>query len=126
MGRVVEPLTNFLREVLQSMMGFVPLRSIMEKIVRDHSSAHFNDFKNIIMTMLDTYNYERNILDTAKQLFERDVHENTVKKTALLSHSSRPKAGKCAICRLAFKPAGDASLPTYVLASSVLAVRAHV
>lgn len=118
-GRVVEPLTNFLREVLQSMMGFVPLRSIMEKIVRDHSSAHFNDFKNIIMTMMDTYNYERNILDTAKHLFERDVHEATVKKTALLSHSSRPKAGKCVICALPFKPAGDQSLPTKAAAVGV-------
>lgn len=54
------------------MMGYVPIRIIMQKIVRDHSTAPFSDFKQIIIAMLDTYHYERNILETAKRLFDTD------------------------------------------------------
>jgi hypothetical protein len=67
---IQDKLTSFLREILRTMMSCVSITAILQKIVRDHGADEFKDFKSIIITMLDTYTYERNILQTAAQLLE--------------------------------------------------------
>jgi len=86
------------------MMGFVPLRSIMEKIVRDHSTAQFSDFKFVILAMLDTYHFETNIFETAKHLFERDHFEAHKAMRQKLVKGFR--GSRCTSCILCKKPFG--------------------
>lgn len=100
---VTRVFTDCLTKILQSMMGFIPIRIIMQKIVRDHSTAPFSDFKQIIIAMLDTYNYERNILETAKRLFDADHfrEHKTYRKTIQKGFRSSRKS-KCTLCERPF------------------------
>src|SRR3990167_1000308 len=94
-----------LRNVLQNMMGYVPLSLIMQKIARDHGSAHFSDFKPIIMAMLDTYNFENNILLTAKKLFDNDHFRaaKDYKEEKVKGFRTYP-ISRCALCSVQVKP----------------------
>ena len=97
-------LTNFLRDILQNMMGYVTLKSIMDKIVRDHSAAQLADFKSIIVTMFETYNFERNILETAKHLFDGDKFNAVDDMKKIKASGIRQKPGACSLCQFPFSP----------------------
>merc|ERR1711879_1064655 len=94
------------------MMGFVPLRFIMEKIVRDHSTAPFADFKPMILAMLDTYHYEQNILEAAKRLFDSDHFQaHSAYKKTLGRGFSCARASNCTLCKIPF--AGGCDVTVY-------------
>jgi hypothetical protein len=59
--------------VLYNMMGHVSLPAMLEKIVRDHGSDEFADFKSIFLSMLENFRYERTLLQTATRLIQQDV-----------------------------------------------------
>lgn len=67
-------LNSFIQRVIDNMMGYVALPAILKKIVTDHGSDKFGEFKTIFISMLDNYSYEQNILTTANQLFEYDTY----------------------------------------------------
>ncbi len=49
-------------DVIDGMMGYVPLRVIMDKILAEHGNHPFGDFRATILNMLSAYGYERAIL----------------------------------------------------------------
>lgn len=49
-------------DVIDGMMGYVPLRVIMDKILAKHGNHPFGDFRATILNMLSAYGYERAIL----------------------------------------------------------------
>lgn len=51
-------LIQLMGEIVEGMMGFVPLQDIMEKILTDHGSHEFGDFRGTILGMLSTYGFE--------------------------------------------------------------------
>lgn len=89
---------HFVGEIIEGMVGYVPLPMIMGKLLSDNGSQEFGDFKATILGMLGTYGYERTILDTAKNLIEDDTYYNIsiLKKGA--SHAYAPASSYCCKC----------------------------
>lgn len=55
-------LSQFIKEIVEGMIGFVHLPTIMSKLLSDNGSQEFGDFKLTILGMLGTYGFERRIL----------------------------------------------------------------
>ncbi|KAM7277027.1 hypothetical protein ACFE04_018893 [Oxalis oulophora] len=90
--------SQFIKEIVESMVGYVHLPTIMSKLLSDNGSQEFGDFKLTILGMLGTYGFERRILDTAKSLIEDDTFYtmSVLKKGA--SHGYAPRSMLCCIC----------------------------
>ncbi|KAJ7963418.1 vacuolar protein sorting-associated protein 8-like [Quillaja saponaria] len=90
--------SQFIKEIVEGMIGYVRLPTIMSKLLSDNGSQEFGDFKLTILGMLGTYGFERRILDTAKSLIEDDTFYtmNILKKGA--SHGYAPQSLVCCIC----------------------------
>ncbi|TKY64154.1 Vacuolar protein sorting-associated protein 8-like [Spatholobus suberectus] len=91
-------LSQFIKEIVEGMIGFVHLPTIMSKLLSDNGSQEFGDFKLTILGMLGTYGFERRILDAAKSLIEDDTFYtmSVLKKGA--SHGYAPRSLVCCIC----------------------------
>ncbi|KAK4848694.1 hypothetical protein QYF36_016176 [Acer negundo] len=83
--------SQFIKEIVEGMIGYVRLPTIMSKLLSDNGSQEFGDFKLTILGMLGTYGFERRILDIAKSLIEDDTFYNMslLKKGA--SHGYPPE-----------------------------------
>lgn len=90
--------SRFIKEIVEGMIGYVHLPTIMSKLLSDNGSQEFGDFKVTILGMLGTYSFERRILDTAKSLIEDDTFYtmSVLKKEA--SHGYAPRSLLCCIC----------------------------
>ncbi|XP_015572370.2 vacuolar protein sorting-associated protein 8 homolog [Ricinus communis] len=91
-------LSQFIKEIVEGMIGYVHLPTIMSKLLSDNGNQEFGDFKITILGMLGTYGFERRILDTAKSLIEDDTFYtmSLLKKGA--SHGYAPRSLVCCIC----------------------------
>lgn len=54
--------SQFIKEIVEGMIGFVHLPAIMSKLLSDNGSQEFGYFKLTILGMLATYGFERRIL----------------------------------------------------------------
>lgn len=54
--------SRFIKEIVEGMIGYVRLPTIMSKLLSDNGSQEFGDFKFTILGMLSTYGFERRIL----------------------------------------------------------------
>lgn len=54
--------SQFIKEIVEGMIGYVRLPTIMSKLLSDNGSQEFGDFKLTILGMLGTYGFERRIL----------------------------------------------------------------
>ena len=52
----------FIKEIVEGMIGYIRLPTIMSKLLSDNGSQEFGDFKITILGMLGTYGFERRIL----------------------------------------------------------------
>ncbi|GMI69544.1 vacuolar protein sorting 8 [Hibiscus trionum] len=98
-GHILRKLfSQFIKEIVEGMMGYVRLPTIMSKLLSDNGGQEFGDFKLTILGMLGTYDFERIILDTAKSLIEDDTFYtmSLLKKGA--SHGYAPRSLLCCIC----------------------------
>ncbi|CAH1429293.1 unnamed protein product [Lactuca virosa] len=88
----------FIKEIVEGMIGYVRLPTVMMKLLSDNGHQEFGDFKATILGMLGTYDFERKILDTAKSLIEEDTYYTMrlLKKGA--SHGHGPQSLLCCIC----------------------------
>lgn len=90
--------SRFIREIVEGMIGYVHLPTIMSRLLSDNGSQEFGDFKLTILGMLGSFGFERRILDTAKALIEDDTFYtmSLLKKGA--SHGYAPRGAVCCIC----------------------------
>ncbi|TQE13353.1 hypothetical protein C1H46_000920 [Malus baccata] len=90
--------SQFIKEIVEGMIGYVRVQTIMSKLFSDNGSQEFGDFKFTILGMLSTYGFERRILDTAKSLIEDDTFYtmSILKKGA--SHGYAPRSQICCSC----------------------------
>ncbi|OMO64188.1 hypothetical protein CCACVL1_21961 [Corchorus capsularis] len=102
-GHILRKLfSQFIKEIVEGMIGYVRLPTIMSKLLADNGRQEFGDFKLTILGMLGTYGFERRILDTAKSLIEDDTFYtmSLLKKGA--SHGYAPRSLQCCICNSLF------------------------
>lgn len=55
-------ISQFIKEIVEGMIGYVRLPTIMTKLLSDNGTQEFGDFKLTILGMLGTYGFERRIL----------------------------------------------------------------
>lgn len=67
-------LSQFIREIIEGMVGYVPLPAIMAKLLADNDNHEFGDFKLTILEMLGIYSFERRIL---VRFLDKDVAKLT-------------------------------------------------
>lgn len=62
-GHILRKLfSQFIKEIVEGMIGYVRLPTIMSKLLSDNVGQEFGDFKLTILGMLGTYGFERRIL----------------------------------------------------------------
>lgn len=86
------------------MMSFISLPAVLEKIMQDptYKSGKFGEIKELILGMLDTYNYELTLLRTTHNLLGRDLHGQYKQQQRFLSHGFKPNSLKCTLCSRPF------------------------
>ncbi|KAI8825032.1 Golgi CORVET complex core vacuolar protein 8-domain-containing protein [Fimicolochytrium jonesii] len=87
------------RDILYAMVGHVSLPSILLRIVQSQRSATFGEHRDIIFSMLESYTYERELLQATNRVMAADVHANHVRNARLRSEAFRPARGQCPLCR---------------------------
>ncbi|KAK2552517.1 Vacuolar protein sorting-associated protein 8-like protein [Acropora cervicornis] len=92
------------RHVLNSMMGYISLPAILQKIMQDptYNTGKFGEIKELILGMLDTYSYESTLLKTTNKLLAGDLHSSLSNLKRQSVHSFIPKSFRCAICHRVF------------------------
>ncbi|XP_077245678.1 transducin family protein / WD-40 repeat family protein [Tasmannia lanceolata] len=107
--------SQFIREIVEGMIGYVPLPTIMAKLLSDNGSQEFGDFKLTILGILGTYGYERRILDTAKSLIEDDTFYTMTLLKKRVSHAYAPQNLICCICGsfVTAKESSDSSIRVF-------------
>nr|XP_006819234.1 PREDICTED: vacuolar protein sorting-associated protein 8 homolog [Saccoglossus kowalevskii] len=88
------------KHVLNSMMGYIALPAILQKTMQDptYSSGKFGDMKELILGMLDTYNYEKTLLKTTNNLLNHDLHGSLVNLTMAVNKGLAAKDDNCHVC----------------------------
>eukprot|EP01090_Pellita_catalonica_P018512 TRINITY_DN6013_c0_g1_i2.p1 TRINITY_DN6013_c0_g1~~TRINITY_DN6013_c0_g1_i2.p1 ORF type:complete len:270 (-),score=42.40 TRINITY_DN6013_c0_g1_i2:13-822(-) len=84
--------------VLTSMMSFIELRAILDKIVSVFGTDQFGEFKSIIQDMVDSYAYEESILETVNQLLRRDMHNTFAELRCRRTKAYRANFSSCPVC----------------------------
>ena len=76
-------LTELIQMALDRMMGFVPLPDIVKKLTTDHATNSLGDFRDIFLSMFETYTYEKNIYNTGVALMINTMYRLVKQKHQL-------------------------------------------
>ncbi|KAJ8019457.1 Vacuolar protein sorting-associated protein 8-like [Holothuria leucospilota] len=88
------------RHVLNSMMGYISLPSILQKIMQDpaYNVGKFGEMKELLLGMLDTYTYEKTLLKTTNSLLAQDLY-SSLNSLVKSSHKAlAPQKQTCLLC----------------------------
>jgi len=88
---------GFIQSILGSMMGYVVLPNILNKILHDHSSGHFWEYKEIIFGILENYNYEDTLLRTTNRILEKDLFVSTRELVQKRKKALAPNLANCGV-----------------------------
>uniref|UniRef100_K3X192 VPS8-like TPR-like repeats domain-containing protein n=1 Tax=Globisporangium ultimum (strain ATCC 200006 / CBS 805.95 / DAOM BR144) TaxID=431595 RepID=K3X192_GLOUD len=93
-------LNELIRIILERMASSVSLKSILFKITNEHGKGEFGDFRPTIFGMLDTYNYEQNIYQTANGLISVDLYDQVAALKRAKSKCYAPPSNTCSYCKV--------------------------
>ncbi|XP_033629373.1 vacuolar protein sorting-associated protein 8 homolog [Asterias rubens] len=104
-----EAFKDLTRHVLNSMMGYIALPAVLQKIMQDptYSTGKFGEIKELILGMLDTYNYEKTLLRTTNNLLDHDLYWSLNNLTQAVSRGLIPRKESCFICHRNFTKIGE-------------------
>lgn len=94
-------LNEMIRFILERMASSVSLKSILFKITNEHGRGAFGDFRPTIFGMLDTYNYEQNIYQTANALISVDLFDQITTLKRARSRCYTTPSNVCGYCHVA-------------------------
>ncbi|CAI5709504.1 unnamed protein product [Peronospora effusa] len=93
-------LNEMIRFILERMASSVSLKSILFKITNEHGRGAFGDFRPTIFGMLDTYNYEQNIYQTANGLISVDLFDQITTLKRAKSRCYATPSNVCGYCHV--------------------------
>lgn len=105
---VFQKLRFLIRLLLNGTMGHINLLTLLQKILSNpvylESGSKLCELRELLLTLLDTYNYEETLLNTTTSLLEDDLHGQLVQLTKTISRGNSGRSPLCSICwqRLAF------------------------
>jgi len=96
------------RRVIDAMTADIPLPSALHHIMSApaYSSGRFGEMKNLLLGMLDTYNYERTLLNTCARLVNQDLYGQLARLTAASGRGIALKRNSCTLCGKGFSTGG--------------------
>jgi hypothetical protein len=90
---------DLVKHVVSSMMHFVTLPKLLQKIVSTDSqtSVHksFGEIKDLLFEMLETYTYEKTLLATTQLILGKDIYRSVSQRKKALNKGVRVQATKC-------------------------------
>ncbi|KAL4217419.1 Vacuolar protein sorting-associated protein 8 [Mactra antiquata] len=97
---VLNDFKQLTHHVLNNMMGHIALPAILQKIMQDptYNTGKFGEIKELILGMLETYNYEQTLMITCKNLLNHDIHMNLQSLTQAAVKGYVPHGQQCRIC----------------------------
>jgi hypothetical protein len=95
--RLMELYNTMIGDILNAMLGYVSLQNILQKIIQD-PSYQFKDIKQLMMGILETYNYEETLLKKTNHILIHDVRQSLDNLCALVQQGVSPHSGQCVIC----------------------------
>ena len=97
---LVSALKELTSHVLNSMMGYVPLPSILKQILSDPttSSGSFGELKDLMMGMVETYGYEQTLLTTTNRLLAGDINSSISTLKRVKERGLAPRSATCSDC----------------------------
>ncbi|XP_071822429.1 vacuolar protein sorting-associated protein 8 homolog isoform X2 [Apostichopus japonicus] len=95
-----ESFKDMSRHVLNSMMGYISLPSILQKIMQDpaYNVGKFGEMKELLLGMLDTYTYEKTLLKTTNNLLAQDLYWSLNALVASSNKALTPRKETCLLC----------------------------
>ncbi|XP_013089193.2 vacuolar protein sorting-associated protein 8 homolog [Biomphalaria glabrata] len=90
--------------VLNSMMGYISPPAILQKIMQDpaYNTGKFGEVKELIIGMLENYNYEETLMETCKNLLYHDLHVHLRSLTQTAMRGFVPRENSCNVCNQTF------------------------
>lgn len=88
------------RQVINAMMAYIPLSFVLQKVMSDpvYSMGRFGEMKDLLLGMLDTYNYEKTLLNTCANLINHDLHCQLTAFTASVGRAVVLRTDHCLLC----------------------------
>ncbi|KAK6181620.1 hypothetical protein SNE40_009442 [Patella caerulea] len=107
--KILQDLKAMTHHVLNSMMGYISPPAILQKILQDpaYNTGKFGEVKELIIGMLDNYNYEQTLMKTCKNLLYHDLHVHLRNLTGAASKGFVPRGDNCHLCCRSFTNSAD-------------------
>ncbi|KAF7726811.1 Vacuolar protein sorting-associated protein 8 [Apophysomyces ossiformis] len=102
---VVSSFKSYVQSILTSLLlstsPEVSLPRLLMRLIHSQSRGEttFADFRDIFLSMLDTYKYEGKLLEMTNRLFERDLFCGVQEMVRKKGRGWRPRRPVCEICR---------------------------
>ncbi|XP_014767622.1 vacuolar protein sorting-associated protein 8 homolog isoform X2 [Octopus bimaculoides] len=109
---IITDIQELTHHILNSMMGYIALPSILQKIMQDpaYNTGKFGEVKELILGMLETYNYEETLMKTCKNLLHHDLHLHLKRLRSEAVKGFMPCTEHCSLCNKTLSHAADADL----------------
>ncbi|CAL1539613.1 unnamed protein product [Lymnaea stagnalis] len=101
---VMDCFKEMTHHVLNSMMGYISPPAILQKIMQDpaYNTGKFGEVKELIIGMLENYNYEETLMETCKNLVYHDLHIHLRSLTQTATRGFVPREHSCNLCNQNF------------------------
>ncbi|XP_063412679.1 vacuolar protein sorting-associated protein 8 homolog [Mytilus trossulus] len=101
---VLDDFNKLTHHILNSMMGYIALPAILQKIMQDpaYNTGKFGEVRELILGMLETYNYEQTLMKTCKNLLNHDIHVHLKSLTSAAVRGYIPRGDNCNLCNKMF------------------------
>ncbi|XP_055358754.1 vacuolar protein sorting-associated protein 8 homolog isoform X2 [Betta splendens] len=95
-----ELLKELTMKILNCMSGFISLPAVIQRLLLDpvYGKGKLAEIQNLILGMLDTFNYEQTLLETTTTLLNHDLHWSLAHLRAAVTRGLHPRQDYCNIC----------------------------
>ncbi|XP_033849664.2 vacuolar protein sorting-associated protein 8 homolog isoform X1 [Acipenser ruthenus] len=98
--QVINSMKALTKDVLEGMAAYIPLTDILQRLIQDpvYSVGNYGEIKGIILGMLDTFVYEKTLLEATKSLLNQDLHWSLCSLRATVTRGLTPAHKLCGVC----------------------------
>ncbi|PVD38848.1 hypothetical protein C0Q70_01472 [Pomacea canaliculata] len=102
--KYLDHLKEMTHHVLNSMMGYIAPPALLQKIIQDpaYNTGKFGEIKELIIGMLENYNYEETLMETCKSLLYHDLYVHLHSLTSAANRGFVPRSEACNLCNSDF------------------------
>jgi hypothetical protein len=105
----VDALKGVVMHVVSSTVGYLPLRSIIEKLLSEsaYNASSFGDIRQFVCEMLEIYHYEEVLLRATVKLVHADLHDQTLLRQRASRHGIGMAEPHCHLCARSLSCSGS-------------------